>query len=141
MGGEGRGEELTSQVVTSVLLLGEALAEDIADHLLVLFTMTPEVCVSLNSWSDAPLGSDWNVFNGDDDGKWWELPFQEGSCSRQIFHTLSEVGRLEELLVVIVEDRQGGRGVGVVEVGFKLDLVSSSVRVDVHKYIYMNIYI
>ena len=125
--------ELNGQVVTSVLLPGEALAEEIADRLSTLFTMTPEVRVSLNSW--------WNVFNGDDDDKWWELPFQEGSCSRRIFHTLSEVGRLEESLVVVVEERRGGRGVGVVEEGFKLDLVSSSIRVDVHKYIYMNIYI
>ena len=67
MGGEGREKELTSRVVTSVLLPGEALAEDIADRLSILFTMTPEVRVSLHSWSDAPLGSDWNVFDGDDD--------------------------------------------------------------------------
>ena len=56
MGGEGRGMELNGRVATSVLLPGEALAEEIADGLSILFTMTPEVRVSLNSWSGAPLG-------------------------------------------------------------------------------------
>jgi len=65
MEGDQRRERLTGRVVTSVLLTGEALAEDGADRLSILSTMKPNVCVSSRSLSGAWLEGDWSEF---DDG-------------------------------------------------------------------------
>ena len=65
MEGDLRRERLTGRVVTSVLLTGEALAEDGADRLSILSTMRPNVCVSSSLLSGARLEGDRRVF---DDG-------------------------------------------------------------------------
>lgn len=46
---------LTSRVVTSVFLSGEALDEDVADRLSILFTMSPDVHVSSSCSSNVQL--------------------------------------------------------------------------------------